>query len=763
MCSIANLSSSTATSHSVQSSSSRGRLFAAFTLLAALFLVGCGGSAQPGFLLQVGPSSAVITPGGSSQVISVAIERVNGFSGAVDITPGTLPAGVTISPSSVSVTGGTVGQFTLTAGRSATPGSVALSWKGASGAISQTASSNLTIGAEGPLVTTTVALSNYTFDFGDNLVGNAAIRSVVTVSNTGADVLSISPTISGNASFSIDSATTCPALLDIGASCAVSVDYSPTAASTPNAQTATLDLGFVNVSDTTPHTIALTGTSYAFSAGQVTATNNPQVALYTITLPFPGSVSVNFGPDTSYGHTTWTRTRKSAGTISIFVAGMLAQSTYHMAATVQFANGITATDTDHTFTTGSLPSGAIRPFSVTTTPGMTPQPGIEVLNALSGIFVTDLNGNTLWAYLNPGSITQNFIDGVKLLPNGNMLMVIGPNSVQPYLGPLPVTAINEIREVDLGGSTVHEISINDLNAELVSATCAECKVTLGVFHHDVTPLPNGHILVLATTMMDLSPTTQPPLTNAPAQTVLGDVIIDLDQNLKPVWVWNMFNHLDPNRHPMGFADWTHANALLYSPDDGNILVSIRHQNWVVKINYADGTGSGNILWRLGQGGDFTLQGGVDPTDWQYAQHAPGFFSPNTTGRFSLGLFDNGNDREFPSTVTCGTTGAPSCFYSTVPVFEIDEAAKTATITTHVKLSDVLPSDIFSTWGGNADQLANGNLEFDCTGNTTGAHVFEMTTGASPQLVWELSANNANFNDAFYRGFRIPSFYPGVQW
>ena len=33
---------------------------------------------------------------------------------------------------------------------------------------------------------------------------------------------------------------------------------------------------------------------------------------------------------------------------------------------------------------------------------------------------------------------------------------------------------------------------------------------------------------------------------------------------------------------------------------------------------------------------------------------------NTTGQFSMALFDNGDDRVFPSGVTCGATGAPPC-------------------------------------------------------------------------------------------------------
>ena len=244
-----------------------------------------------------------------------------------------------------------------------------------------------------------------------------------------------------------------------------------------------------------------------------------------------------------------------------------------------------------------------------------------------------------------------------------------------------------------------------------------------------------------------------------AQTVQGDVIIDLDQNLHPVWVWNEFKHLDPNRHPYMFPDWTHSNALIYSPDDGNILVSIRHQNWVVKVDYANGSGAGDILWRLGQGGDLTLAGGSDPQDWQYAQHAPSFTSSNTSGIFSLTMMDNGDDRIFPASVTCDNAGATPCVYTTIPIFQIDENAKTATLTFH----QILPYSLYSFLGGNTEQLANGNLEYDLCGlggsGAGGSTVYEVTQESNPQTVWTMHVMNANL----YRAMRMPSFYPGVQW
>jgi hypothetical protein len=93
-------------------------------------------------------------------------------------------------------------------------------------------------------------------------------------------------------------------------------------------------------------------------------------------------------------------------------------------------------------------------------------------------------------------------------------------------------------------------------------------------------LLNGHWLCLVNSTK--------PFTDLPGYPgvtpVLGDALVDLDTNLQPVWVWNSFDHLDVNRHPYLFPDWTHSNAIAYSADDGNLLLSIRHQNWVIKID-----------------------------------------------------------------------------------------------------------------------------------------------------------------------------------
>jgi hypothetical protein len=310
-----------------------------------------------------------------------------------------------------------------------------------------------------------------------------------------------------------------------------------------------------------------------------------------------------------------------------------------------------------------------------------------------------------------------------------------------------------VREIDLIGNTVKQITMAQLNASL---SAANYHVTLYNFHHDVTVLPNGHWLVLANTLKSLVLNGQ----TTPTQ-VLGDVIVDLDTNLNPVWVWNEFDHLDVNRHPYMFPDWTHSNAIVYSSDDGNFMVSIRHQNWLVKVNYANGAGDGSIIWRMGEGGDFTLMnnGQIDnnPADWFYAQHGPSFVGKSNAGIFNLVLMDNGDDRIFSPGVTCGTGSAPACLYSTVAVLQINETAMTATLETH----QVVPTNLYNFFGGNAQVLPNGNLEYELCGlpGAPNSQIIETLDQNTLQTVWNLKFP-AQYT---YRGYRLPSLYPGVQW
>jgi hypothetical protein len=114
--------------------------------------------------------------------------------------------------------------------------------------------------------------------------------------------------------------------------------------------------------------------------GAVFKTANPQVAVYSIYLPSPGQVYVEFGTTTSYGLPTWTQQTPSqnGGQINTYVAGMRPNTVYQMRAQVSLSNGASFTDENETFLSGAAPATA--PVATSVGEGHTPQPGIELFD-----------------------------------------------------------------------------------------------------------------------------------------------------------------------------------------------------------------------------------------------------------------------------------------------------------------------------------------------------------------------------------------------
>jgi len=175
----------------------------------------------------------------------------------------------------------------------------------------------------------------------------------------------------------------------------------------------------------------------------------------------------------------------------------------------------------------------------------------------------------------------------------------------------------------------------------------------------------------------------------------------------------------------------------------------------LKIDYANGNGAGDIIWKLGYQGDFTLSSGV-LSDWFAAQHDANIASSNSTGDFRLAMFDNGDDRIFdPSGTTCVGTALPYC-YSAGAIFDVNETTMTASRIWSLQTP-------YSFWGGATRVLPNSNIYIDETApidlNLTGARVLEATQAPNPTVVWQLEIDGQNS----YRTIHLPSLYPGVQW
>lgn len=476
------------------------------------------------------------------------------------------------------------------------------------------------------------------------------------------------------------------------------------------------------------------GGGYGNPEASVAATKHQLVAQYLVTLPHKYSTAwVEFGRDTTYGRQT-SATAPSSGfnqTVPILVAGMLPNTTYHMRAHVNWYNG-SWVDQDQTFTTGAIPQALKQPSITVTrpTPSSSPAPGVELFSLIEppgtnmiNTLVTDLQGNIIWYYPPGGAFP------IKPLPNGHFIINITAG----------------LQEIDLAGNLIRNISVGQVNQSL---QMKGYPYSISEFHHDVLVLSNGHWIGLAQTAKDF--TDLPGYSGTTS--VVGDVLVDIDLNGNVVWAWSTFDHLDVNRHLMGLPDWTHSNAIVYT-DDGNLLLSMRNQSWILKIDYANGAGAGDILWRLGEDGDFALVGG-DPADWFYAQHYPNILSTSGS-QTDLGIWDDGNLRLDAAGVACGSSpSAPAC-YSRATTFQIDESTHIASL-----LWQDLPG-FYCFWGGSIGTLSNGNVEFDVTTTFGGAasQIMEVTDTPSPQTVWQMNISGENA----YRGYRIPSLYPGVTW
>lgn len=502
--------------------------------------------------------------------------------------------------------------------------------------------------------------------------------------------------------------------------------------------TALVLLGFFLAPGTAVH--AADGRDETTCNGVVVETRNPLVASYSVSCERPARVWIEFGPDTSYGLKTWTqRTVESGGhqVTEILVGGMRAFSRYHMRAIVEFDGQGRFEDQDRTFSIGGPTPGRVPGISVTHYRAADLH-GVELFgfvfsppNEIQAL-ATDTDGNLIWYY--DFDSTEGFPFPIKLLPNGHLMLVVTRNP-PPSVG---IQDDSSIREIDLVGNVIRELRISELNQRLKAHGF---RLVAQSFHHDFCVLPNGHIVVL----VDNEKTVSNLVGVAGDTLVQGDDLVELDDQWQPIWLWSGFDHLDLNRHPMGIFDWTHANAVVYDSADGNLLVSLRSQSWILKIDYRNGHGSGDILWRLGPGGDFSMR---DSSDWFYAQHAPAIFH-HGEDQFRLGLFDNGNLRP-----TDGSPCTSNCF-SRALILHVQEESHLAEAEWQY-----LPG-VFSSWGGYIERLNDRYIEVAMSQpdlNEVGSRIVQVTTDSEPLPVWQVDTNVL-----FYRAFRVPSLYPGVEW
>jgi arylsulfate sulfotransferase len=475
----------------------------------------------------------------------------------------------------------------------------------------------------------------------------------------------------------------------------------------------------------------------------VSPTSHPLVALYSAPPCLNGMLSIKFRP-LSGGEwlTTPMQNCQFGKSLNFYVAGMYPNTTYNLVQQL-IVNGNVISGPVLTFQTGAPPF-AMPHLTLNHPPDQNTSQIDDVL--LTAFFVdakayqtptiaTDLSGNLLWydASLVDPSTAHSYM--IRPVPGGNQLNLLSTN----------LTLGQRLREVDLIGNIVCETSIVALNAQLAELG----KPQINWLSHEALRLPNGHTLTFGSVEKILTNVQGP----GPVD-VVGDMILDLDSNFQVTWTWNSFDWLDNARKatlndtctstsgcgPLHLAstanDWTHSNSIFYTPSDGNIIVSVRHQDWVIKIDYDNGFGAGRILWRLGANGDFAMTS-TDPWPWFSHAHDAEFHNG------LLSLYDNGNTR-----IT--QTGSGD---SRGQVLMVDEINKVSSLALNFDMG------AYSTALGSARLLSNGNYHFlsGCLGCTTATGPYadqsvEVITGSGTRnytITWALQA---------YRSFRLKDLY-----
>jgi arylsulfate sulfotransferase len=484
----------------------------------------------------------------------------------------------------------------------------------------------------------------------------------------------------------------------------------------------------------------------------VTSTNSPLAALYSAPpCSAPQQVRVRFRAEAD---TPWQGTPLKACdglSLNFYIAGMRADTHYVLQQDL-YRGPFNSPGPKITFTTGTIPANVNIPnhfvIAGQQTPSSISYPFVWRSVPSTGAFALDSQQNVVWYA--PNINAADVLYFTRPIPGGTFTAIMGePTAVCPQTGRYCQDGMF-LREFDLAGNLLRETNTNVIDQQVNALAAARGKqpVNLKYFNHEGSRLPNGYTA-------SLLENEQVADQGNGAEDVLGDVVVILDRNFQVVWYWNSFEHLDiqrkgllnetcqpeqggcpiiTNRQPNGqyyrvANDWTHCNAVTYDPKDRNLVVSSRHQAWVWKLAYRDGSGDGHIVWTLGHGGSFQLAGGFSGDAWFSYQHDAAFQSNGL-----LTLFDNGNYRI-----------AQQGGNSRGQAWQLDE--------TNLIAAPVLNLDlgVVSYALGSAQLLSNGNYSFGA-GFLNGTDQIIECSPATDEV------SRSQVNATSYRDYRLHNLY-----
>ncbi|HVQ00886.1 MAG TPA: aryl-sulfate sulfotransferase [Candidatus Thermoplasmatota archaeon] len=302
---------------------------------------------------------------------------------------------------------------------------------------------------------------------------------------------------------------------------------------------------------------------------------------------------------------------------------------------------------------------------------------ISVTGIIDGqILFAPMDSTTTYLIDNSGAVNHtwgsDFLPGeaVKWLGNGTILRTI-KTVINGYGG-----AGGGVQKVSWDGTIEWDFRY-DTNGNLS--------------HHDVMPLPNGNVLMIAweTKTHDEAIAAGRNPHYVSSQGFLPDEIIEV----KPtgptsgaiVWEWHVWDHLVQDYdytkanygvvgdHPelvdvnygtdfYSLIDWMHTNSIDYNEQFDQILISVHNFNeiWVIDHSTTTEEAAGHTGGRSGHGGDLlyrwgnpaTYRAGTDEDEKLFHQHDATWIKSGCPGAGDILVFNNGENR-------------PDGYYSTV--------------------------------------------------------------------------------------------------
>ncbi|RKZ12885.1 hypothetical protein DRQ53_03160 [bacterium] len=298
-------------------------------------------------------------------------------------------------------------------------------------------------------------------------------------------------------------------------------------------------------------------------------------------------------------------------------------------------------------------------------------------------------------------------------------------------------------------------------------------------HHDIEPMPNGNVLLIAWERKTAAEAVAMGKTNLDGTEMWPTVVVEIEPNGlnggNVVWEWRLWDHLiqesDPAKpiygavadHPelvdinVGTAprgSWDHANSIDYDPVRDEIVLSCHRLSEVVVIDHSTTTAEaashtggnrgkgGDILYRWGNPANYGATGGRQI----FGVHGANFIDAGLPGAGNIIYYGNGDRGGATNDFSSAVEIVPPIDGSGDYILDPGEAYGPAVPVW--SYSD--PATLYSPRFGSAVRMPNGNTLIS---EGLGGWLLEVTPANT--IVWEYTASNDVFSTRRYAAATVP--------